>query len=203
MFKKSINTTQLARKIDVPQQTLHRILAGLSPNPHLKTLEPLAEFFSISVDQLTGKKPLLGELAAARVVTTMLASLQEIPLLASLEVESFLKTRDLSLVKEHVIVDGSVTSHAFAVTMHDSSMEPYLRQGAILILDPTKQPRDRDLVLVRIQSGSSLVFRQILINCEQSYLKPMNPELAVFPMKLLREEDRILGVVLEVRHRYN
>ena len=45
MFKKNINATQLARKIDVPQQTLHRILAGSSPNPHLKTLGPLADFF--------------------------------------------------------------------------------------------------------------------------------------------------------------
>ena len=136
-------------------------------------------------------------------MTTILASLQEIPLLASSEVKHFLKMYDLNLVKEHVIVDGSVPSTAFAVIMQDSSMEPYLRQGAVLILDPAKQPRDRDLVLVCIQGGQSLVFRQILINCEQSYLKPMNPELAAFPMRLLREEDRILGVLIEVRHRYD
>ncbi len=61
MFKKDIRTTQLAREIDVSQQTLQRIVVGLSPNPYRKTLVPLAEFFSISVDQLTGKKPLPDE----------------------------------------------------------------------------------------------------------------------------------------------
>lgn len=90
MFKKDIRTTQLAREIDVPQQTLQRIVAGLSPSPHRKTLEPLAEYFSISVDQLTGKKPLPDELSSASVTQTKSASAQQhVPLIACADVERF------------------------------------------------------------------------------------------------------------------
>lgn len=203
MFKKNINTTQLAREINVPQQTLHRIVSGSSPNPHLKTLEPLSEFFSVSIDQLTGKKPLLGEFASARIVTAMLASLQQIPLLECLNVEYYLKDCNPTLIKDYIIVDGNVMDKAFAILMQDSSMEPYLQQGAILILDPIKIPKDRDFVLVNVCGYKSPVFRQLLMNGECSYLKPTNPDLATFPMRRLQETDKILGVLLEVRHRYN
>lgn len=50
MFKKNISATKLASKINTPQQTLHRIISGSSPNPHFKTLELLAEFFEVSVE---------------------------------------------------------------------------------------------------------------------------------------------------------
>lgn len=82
-------------------------------------------------------------------------------------------------------------------------MEPYFPQGAILILNTKKLPSDRGYVLAKIQGGSALVFRQLLIDGEHRYLKPMNPDLAAFPMRLLREEDCILGALLELRHRYD
>lgn len=203
MFKKDIRTTQLAREIDVPQQTLQRIVAGLSPNPHRKTLEPLADFFSVSVDQLTGKKPLPDELMSESVGIEKSSFTHQIPLLDRSNVECFLKDRDPSLIKDRLAADDSVTNEAFALAMSDSSMEPYLPEGAILILDPSKTPRDRGFVLVSIHGSQALVFRQLLIDGEHRYLKPMNPDLAAFPMRLLRDEDRILGVLLELRHRYD
>ncbi len=204
MFKKDIRTTQLAREIDVPQQTLQRIVAGLSPSPHRKTLVPLAEFFAISVDQLTGKKPLPEELSTANVVQApSISAQQQVPLVACADVERFLQDRDHSLVKEYLVTTGGLSGESFAMTMGDSSMEPYLPQGGILILNTKKTPPDRGFVLVKIQGSTALVFRQLLIDGEHRYLKPMNPDLAAFPMRLLCEEDCILGVLVELRHRYD
>lgn len=204
MFKKDIRATQLAREINVPQQTLQRIVAGFSPSPHRKTLVPLAEYFSISVDQLTGKEPLPDELSSANVAQAKTDFVQQyVPVIACDDVECFLKNRDLSLVKENLMIDGNSSGDIFATTMSDSSMEPYLPQGAILILDLNRPPRDRGFVLAKLQGSSALVFRQLLIDGEHHYLKPMNPDLAAFPMRLLKEEDCILGVLLELRHRYS
>ncbi len=204
MFKKDIRTTQLAREIDVPQQTLQRIVAGLSPSPHRKTLVPLAEYFKVSVDQLTGKKPLPEDLATAVISPTQtLSSMQQIPLLDCSDVECFLQDHNPALIKEHLAADASVSSDAFALTMMDSSMEPYVPQGAILILDPRRAPKDRGFVLAKFDGGQALEFRQLLIDGEHRYLKPMNPDLSAFPMRLLREEDKIFGVLLELRHRYD
>lgn len=204
MFKKDIKTTQLAREIDVPQQTLQRIVAGLSPSPHRKTLVPLAEYFSVTVDQLTGKTPLPEELATAAIPSAQASSsVQQVPLLDCSDVEGFLKDHNPAFIKERLATDGNVSSDAFALTMMDSSMEPYVPQGAILILDPDRTPKDRGFVLAKFEGGQALVFRQLLIDGEHRYLKPMNPDLAAFPMRLLCEEDRILGVLVELRHRYD
>ncbi len=201
-FSRSLKA--LAREIDVPQQTLQRIVAGLSPNPHRKTLVPLAKFFSISVDQLTGKKPLPDELSSANVMQTKLGSThQPIPLVPCSDVERYLQNRDPSLVKEYLVTNINTPSDAFATVMDDSSMEPYIPQGAVLILDAKKSPQDRGFILVKLRGNPALVFRQVLIDGENRYLKPMNPDLAAFSMRLLREEDCILGVLLELRHRYN
>ena len=203
MFKRDIRTTQLAREIDVPQQTLQRIVAGLSPNPHRKTLEPLADFFSISVDQLTGKTPLPDVLSRISSTSVNTTSTQQVPLIECGDVACFLKNRELSLVKEYLVTDRQTSKDAFAMIMNDSSMEPYLPQGAILILDPNSPPRDRGFVLVSIQDSQALVFRQLLIDGEHRYLKPMNSDLAAFPMRLLCEKDHILGILVEMRHRYD
>ena len=204
MFKKDIKTTQLAREIDVPQQTLQRIVAGLSPSPHRKTLVPLAEYFSVSVDQLTGKKPLPEDLASANVGQVKVSSsVQQVPLLDCSNVECFLKDHNPVLIKEQLAADSNVSKDAFALTMVDSSMEPYVPKGAILILDPSREPKDRGFVLAKFGGAQALVFRQLLIDGEHLYLKPMNSDLAAFPMRLLREEDKILGVLQELRHRYD
>lgn len=205
MFKKDIRTTQLAREIDVPQQTLQRIVAGLSPSPHRKTLVPLAEYFSVSVDQLMGREPLPEALATANVgqAKSSPITLKQIPLLESVNVAQYLESHDASLVKEYLAADGGVSNEAFALVMSDSSMEPYVPQGAMLILDPSRPLKDRGFVLASIQGSQALVFRQLLMDGEHRYLKPMNSDLAAFPMRLLREEDKILGVLVELRHRYD
>ncbi len=119
------------------------------------------------------------------------------------DVERFLKDRDVSLVKEYLATNESSSSYTFAMTMGDSSMEPYLPQDAILILDSKKSPRDRGFALVKLHGSQAVVFRQLLIDGEHRYLKPMNPDLEAFPMRLLRVEDRIFGVLLELRYRYH
>ena len=56
MFEKKIRVTELSRQIGLPQPTLHRIATGKSPNPHRSTLEPIANFFQLNVEQLVGSE---------------------------------------------------------------------------------------------------------------------------------------------------
>ena len=42
----------LARELDIPQPTIHRIVSGKSTCPHERSLIPIADFFNISVEDL-------------------------------------------------------------------------------------------------------------------------------------------------------
>jgi len=58
LFKNNINATELARAIDIPQPTIQRILAGKTEDPKLSTLTAIANYFSLTIDQLLGNSPL-------------------------------------------------------------------------------------------------------------------------------------------------
>ncbi len=60
LLKKALLTeSELARKINVPRATINRLVSGRTPDPRASTLNSIAEYFNVSVDQLIGKKPLL------------------------------------------------------------------------------------------------------------------------------------------------
>ena len=46
------------------------------------------------------------------------------------------------------------------------------------------------------------VFRQLLIDVEHQYLKPLNPDLNAYQMRLLNDKDKITAVLIESRINY-
>jgi hypothetical protein len=54
MDSREENPHSLSNKTGVPQPTIHRILDGTSQDPRRSTLEPLARFFGVTVDELCG-----------------------------------------------------------------------------------------------------------------------------------------------------
>lgn len=202
LFKHNIKPTQLARRINVPQQTLQRIITGQSPNPHGKTLQPIADFFNISLEQLKGERPLPEEILQDDLPIAN-PTAKPLSVLEWHQITSFLQDPQTIDVQDKILVDASLNDQIFAVRLNDSSMEPYFPSGAILILDPQKEPEDRHLVLVKIADSESFIFRQLLIDGDYQYLKPLNPDLNAFPMRLLHSKDQILGTMIEFRCRYD
>ena len=50
--QKKTTPYELQRATGVPQPTIHRILTGESSDPRTKTLQPLADYFGVSVAEL-------------------------------------------------------------------------------------------------------------------------------------------------------
>ncbi len=202
MFKKNVNTSQLARDLNLPQQTLQRIVSGTSPNPHGKTLKPIADFFDINLEQLRGKIPLPESITDMGFPQASRPKPREIPIVEWNSIENYLNDPSSCEINEHVFAEEGLPEKSFAVTLQDSSMEPYFPKNSLLILDHDKPIKDRCFVLANISEGHMLIFRQLLIDGEHQYLKALNPDLNSFPMRLLRGDDQILGVMIEFRHRY-
>ena len=197
MFKKKIKTAQLARELEMPKQTLNRIVNGTSPNPHSKNLLPLADYFNISLEQLQGKKPLPNNLVDLHLPS-------EKP---KAKMISLFGWQDLLNMEQKQEIDSDTTifvTHglsdmAFAVPLDDTSMEPMFRKDSILIMDPDKQYGDRSFVLVKLYEANQVIFRQLLIDADQRYLKSISPDLDTFPMRLLDDNDQIIGTLVEAR----
>ncbi len=202
MFEKKMRAMDLARELNIPQPTIHRIATGKSTTPHTSTLEPIANYFNITVEQLTGKAPLQDVnswVSALLPANTQIA--RQIPLLQWDELKDIDFSKPIQS-KQHIVVASDFPEAAFAVKMNDSSMYPAFIDTDILLLSPHKKIKDRAYVLVKLGKSQQCIFRQLLIDVDQQYLKPLHPDLTAFNMRLLTDQDQILAGLIEVRKSY-
>lgn len=188
----------LARETNLPTPTVHRLVTGKSTRPYKSSLEPIADYFSLSVDQLLGESPLPAEYGADENDRKALARRQVVfvPFIdwGSLDEIDTTKTED----QDTVPFIGQISEKGFATIMPDSSMEPQFSRENVLIFDPAKETTDRSFVLVRLADGT-YILRQLLIDANHKFLKPLNPDLSVFKMRLLEEGDQIKAALVEAR----
>lgn len=193
LYERRINPSELARQVKLPSPTIHRLVTGKSTRPYRSSLEPIANYLSITVEQLLGEAPLenslLSDTEASIIKKVPLVPLEQINQSLSINTDDFKKIP----VMEGVGIKG------FATTLEDSSMEPLFFRGSILIFDPDKKPKDRSFVLVKLQEAQSPVFRELLVDADQRYLKSQNLDLNEFQIRVLDSNDYILGTLVEAR----
>lgn len=188
----------LAHQTGVPQSTLSRILSGETTQPHRSSLEPLATFFQVSVNQLLGKEPI----AALKRLGNYLSKDASVPLLAWAQVSPWLAPDTAFATPEMLQVDMVLGEGSFAVAVEDAAMEPQFPHGSVLIVDTTKPAKDRSFVIARLEESDKVVFRQLLTDGINRYLRSLSPDFSQFGMTAMTDNDTILGVVLQARKNY-
>jgi len=54
MSKNNISSAELARRTGIGQPVIYRLMTGITENPQVLTLKPIAEYFGITVDSFVG-----------------------------------------------------------------------------------------------------------------------------------------------------
>ena len=191
-----LSASELARKANVPQPTVHHILSGVTKNPRRQSLEALANFFSITISQLTGALPLNPTIS-----TDLKESLKisTVPIIEWSMVKTWLENqKNLKELKE-VILDKNTDQKAFALMMDNSSMNPMFPEKSILIFDPGKTPKDRDFVIVSISENDSLIFNRLFIEGADYFIKKDQEDGNSQLIKLRSALDKIIATLIEVR----
>lgn len=186
----NLRVSELARRVQLPQPTVQRIATGVCENPHISSLKPIADYFSISIDQLKGIEPI-----------PKFDRVHKLPLISWQEaVDS--KKHPATQTDNHVIVDISVGDRAYALKVIDGAMEPIFPCDSILIVDPDVQPKDRSYVITLMNGNNTPIFRQLIFNGSDKYLKPLSPDTEIYKMLRLENSDNILGTVVQARWNY-
>lgn len=188
LAEKKIRVAELARQINLPQPTVHRIAAGTCEHPHISSLQPIADFFSISLDQLKGHDPIPWLDHAAKV-----------PLLTWTEVTHWPTNRKEMLNRQLILTDAAVGKAGLALRIKDSAMDPVFPKNTILICDSDKQAKDRSYVVAKLTNHPEAIFRQLLIDAGDYYLKPLSPDFDQYKMTRLKNNDKILSVVIQAK----
>lgn len=201
LFAKNLKPTGLSKLTNVSQPTIQRIVSGTSARPHVSSLQPIAEYFSISVEQLLGEKPISFLEESEKLDLDVASKVKHIPLLSWSQVDEWLeKHTEVTDYEQYVYIDKTADDHAFALRTKDASMEPLFPTGTLLIFDPKKSYADRGYVLVKLAETNNLIFRQLLLDGADKFIKPLSPDLTNSSMHLLSEKDQICGVLLQARY---
>lgn len=193
----NISEAELCRKANIPQATLNRLLTGATEDPRASTLNTVAAFFNISLDQLLGNQPIIKPVG-----NTVVERSTFIPILQWEEAanwESLLATAEPGVWKHWIETEASINKTCFALEVTGESMWPQFIEGTLLIVDPTENPNHRDFVVVFLANEGHAIFRQYIEEGKNKILKPLNHAFSATP---LSENDKVVGVVVQSKANY-
>lgn len=198
LIKHGITEAELSRRIDVPRATINRLVSGRTPDPRASTLETIADYFKISVDQLLGKQPIFyspSENISAPVGT-------KLPIIDWSNIRNWKETiKELKTQHNNdwILVDSSIEKGLFAFKITGESMWPNLQDNSIVIIDPERKAKNKDFVVAHIKAMDDVVVRQLIIEGKYNFLKASNP---IFPIIQIEDSDDIIGVIVQTRNNY-
>ena len=198
MQEAKLKTTELARATGILQPVLHKVVAGNTDNPRVCTLVPIAKYFNITLEQLLGLQPLPQD---RRQTTDLADHWHPVPLLNNWTLCQEPLT-DTERTNAHmVLVEGMVDTDAFALTVKDSTMLPLFTEGCLLIVSPNQAVKNGQFVIVQLADENEPLFKQILFDGSDVYLKPLNPDFKT--IYLGKDASyKVLGVVVESREKF-
>ncbi len=200
MFKRDLKSAELARLTGLPQPTVHRIVEGDSTRPQHASLEALAAFFNLKVNQLKGIDP-IDELEI-KIENPMPEGWHKIPVYTWNDVVNFAKSNKTQIQKGHAetLTNSDVNDAGFLVELTDESMYPQFPSGTEVIINTEYEPMDREMVVVYLKRHDKAFFRMIMFNGDDRLVRPLNPDLAPIGVeKINPNEDIMVGVFIEER----
>ena len=187
-----ISVLELARRAYLNQPVIHRLTTGETSNPRVNTLRPLAKYFDITLGQLVGDEPL--PLPGQK--NTTLKDLTLINLVNMRQAAYWPGNKDRIEYSEKVFADVPVSENAFAVKVEGSAMDPVFPAGTLLIIDIESNANDRDFILAKLHNHGQAIFRQLLTDGEERYLRANNEEFKTLAMG---KSDKVVGVMVQAR----
>ena len=199
MDELKMTEAKLARSTGIPQPTLHRILSGATRSPRGDALSKLANFFSVTISQLMGLDPLpTNRLPGMH--NPHVRTWQSIPLVTLDEVASVSPQAEADLTGQKwahwTTTDVQTTTLTFAINVNNDSLNPRFPSGTVLVIEPDLTPEDRDFLVIKTAGARMATVKQLLLDGQDHYLKPLNPD---FQTIMMNTDHHIVGVVLQVR----
>lgn len=176
--EKNITPSQLAKESGVKQPVIHRILSGETLDPKIGTVSAIADYLNISINDLVGKSSLKSSIT--------------IPIY---QLDTLQQSLEKALPSEETYTAPSgINEKDFAIRISDSTMSPRFDKDTLIIADPDVKCKDRDYVIIYLVEKKLSLFRQILFDGHDIYLKPLNGD---FPTLQVTSAYEVLGVVIQ------
>lgn len=191
MEKFSLDITSLSMETGVPIATISRMKKE-DNNPTISSIEPLAEFFRIDLNDL-----LYEDLSSIEYQSKKkIGNIQYVPVIELEIIRDWPVQFDPKLYMGTI---GNLNSGSFGILLTTDSLFPIFYKNSILIIDPLITPKDGDYVFCILYEEKIPVVRQIFIDGSNNFFKPINPK---YGEMVAIKKFKILGVVVKSIENY-
>lgn len=188
--------------VEISTSKLSRIELGGEPD--WSTVAGCCVVFGLSLDQLEHK---LGGLSLSikedpssysPTKDRVTALGREIPIVSWVAAGGWNESPNIeNYEQEKIFVTGNIPPNSYALKVSGTSMENSTSahtfpDGSIIIVNPEKEPKDKDFVVAFDESTCEATFKQYIDDCGTKFFKPLNPQ---FPVMKVTESTVIKGVV--------
>jgi len=188
MARARVSSDELARQIKIPATTIKRIRNNDHANPTITTLIPIANYFSVSLNQLVGMESLISTTNQPLIKT------QKVPLFSWEESVHYAEIEYMERA-QYINVERIVSEKAFALIVEDTDLD-FFPKHCIILIDPMVQPLNGDYVIVANMKHNKPSIRKYIVEMDQLYLKPLISGIGV---TTFTSEYKILGVILQYK----
>lgn len=190
-----ISINQLHENTGVALATIKRIKYDKSANPTINSLLPIAEFFSITLNQLLGLEPFLEERAIG-VYKEKKHFWKKIPVIEWEHVKNYSEKSKMTYTYDFVLTDIEASDETFALIVQEIDWALFSK-GTKLIFDPNKASKHRHYVLISNKDVPIVSFYQILFFDGTAYLKP--PQVEYKTIEFDKDKHSIKATMIQAR----
>lgn len=180
---------RVARDLNIPAISIKRLLSGETTDPRVSTLQAIANYFNVNIDQLINVDNAIhyGVIPQARPLFVPVLDWQSVPEIGKIDFGGWHDWMPVTVGKNE-----KIGSCAFAIESRPS-MCPRFQQGTMFIIDPELSATDGDLVLVNLRQNNEVTMRELFIDPPDWQLHPVNQ--GAQSLEFSKESHEIIGVV--------
>lgn len=158
MQRHGLTIEELADELGVSISTINRLLMGTKIDPRLSTLRPIAKFFDVSIEELMGEKPLTFKVKDAGPFDNK-QTLMQVPIIHWEQVKNageIVPNLNFDKWDNWIVVSNTMSEQAYALKIQQSSLPSPFYLHSIIVIDPGRDPKDSDYVLIMREENPML-----------------------------------------------
>ncbi len=186
LAKHNLDIKSFSLATNIPIATVVRMKKE-DNNPTISTIEPIADFFRIDMDDL-----LYEDLSSEEYqIKQKAGSVRYISVINLNDIKEWPLDFKTKIMMGTI---GSLHEGSFGIGVDSDSLMPIFYKNSIIIVDPEIQPKDGDYVFCKVDNDPIPVLRQIFIDGSNYFIKPINPN---YGSMVSIKNIKIIGVVVK------
>lgn len=182
MLVHKLSETKLSLATGINQAIISRILHNKTQNPRIDTVRKLADYFSISIDELIGIED----------IKQNSQPLHKIPLISWELIKNFESEKQIN--SDFIYAEVEKPYRCYATEMPNQSMLPYINEKSQLIVDTAQAHRDGDFVIAYLNNEKRTMARK--------YIKDTTIKLVAtnshYQSYTLSDNIQIIGTIIKI-----